>query len=155
MGALGSYWNPWKRKMELSVLFLLDGPSRNTWPFWTSNKDFISVETSHKENPLLRSTSRSYANLGPNWDVSLQRSFQSHLFNFLNLFISLFPFSVFFLSKSGSASPVFAPKPNPTGRFSSPTTRGMLSCAESREVVQSPSLEMPKNHVDVALEDTI
>lgn len=42
------------------------------------------------------------------------------------------------------------PKPNPTGRFSSPRTRGMF-----REVMEPPSLEMPKKHVDMALEDTI
>lgn len=92
MGASGSYWNPWKCKMELSVL-LLDGPRRNTWTFWTPNKDFVPVETSRKENPLLHSTSRSCANLGLDWDVSLERSFKSHSLNFLELHFSLFSLS--------------------------------------------------------------
>lgn len=55
-------------------------------------KDFISVETSHKENPLLHPASRSCANLGPDWDVSLQRSFQSHSLNFLKPVYFSFPF---------------------------------------------------------------
>ena len=60
--------------------------------------------------------SRSLANLGSNCDAGLQRSFKPHLF-YLFAFLSLLPFSDLFVSKSGLASPVFAPRQNPTGRF--------------------------------------
>ena len=80
--------------------------------------------------------SRSLANLGSNCDAGLQRSFKPHLF-YLFAFLSLLPFSDLFVSKSGLASPVFAPRQNPTGRFSSsrtplqaPETSGVLHCSE-------------------------
>lgn len=41
----------------------------------------------------LHSTSRSCANLGPDWDVSLQRNFESHFFNFLKIHLFLFSLS--------------------------------------------------------------
>lgn len=61
MEALSSYWNPWKCKMKLLVLFLLDGTSRNAWIIWTWSRSLPSVQASHNENPLLHSAQKKFS----------------------------------------------------------------------------------------------
>lgn len=133
-----SYWNPWKCKMELLGFLLLDDPSRNTWAIWTWNKPSLSVEASHKGNPLLRSAQQNLSKpwLKPRCQLAEKLNNCTDLFYFF-AFLSLFPFSDRSVSKPGLASPVFAPRHNPTGWFSSPRTplwaaqtRGGLRCSE-------------------------
>lgn len=61
MEALSSYWNPWKCKMELSGLFLLDDMSRNAWTIWTWDWSLPSAQASHNESPLLHSAQKKFS----------------------------------------------------------------------------------------------
>lgn len=119
--AFASYWNPWKCKMELSGLFLLDDPSRNAWTVWTWNKPLPWVEASRKGNPLLHSAQQKFSKpwLKLWCQLAGKLSNSTALFCFF-AFLSLFPFSDLFVSMSGLTNPVFAPRQIPTGRSSSP-----------------------------------
>lgn len=84
---------------------------------------------------------RSLANLGLNRDARLQRGLVAApvYFTFLHFFL-FFPFLGLFVNKSGLASPVLAPRQNPTGRFSSP--RLPLWAAQRRGVLRGSELSL-------------
>ena len=105
---------------------------------WRWNKPLLSVEASHKGNPLLHSAQQKFSKPWLKLWCQLAEKLNNctSLFHFF-AFLSLFPFSDLFVSKSGLASPACAPRQIPTGRFSSPgaplqpaQTRGMLLCSE-------------------------